>query len=153
MHVGERIKHRRKELGYNADYLADKLGVSRSTIFRYEKGDIEKLPTEILEKVALVLDTTPAYLMGWSEESSEKLLDIYNKLTENNRKEVLGFAQYKLNEQNKKIISLRENEESHIHTLAAHSEDPTRKYSEEDIDKINSFLDELDKEHDKKHKK
>ena len=40
MNVGERIKIRRKELGYNADYLAKHLGVSRSTIFRYEKGEI-----------------------------------------------------------------------------------------------------------------
>ena len=40
MQVGERIKRRRKELGYNADYLAEQTGLSRYTIFRYEKGDL-----------------------------------------------------------------------------------------------------------------
>ena len=64
MSIGKRIKERRKELGYNADYIAQKLGVSRSTVFRYEKGDIEKLPTEILEQLAVILNTTPGYLMG-----------------------------------------------------------------------------------------
>lgn len=35
--TGEQIKKRRKQLGMSADELAEKLGVSRSTIFRYEK--------------------------------------------------------------------------------------------------------------------
>ena len=42
MNVGEKIKLRRKELKISADDLADAVGVSRSTIFRYEKGDIER---------------------------------------------------------------------------------------------------------------
>ena len=44
--TGEQIKKRRKQLGMSADELAEKLGVSRSTIFRYEKGDIDKVPAE-----------------------------------------------------------------------------------------------------------
>lgn len=70
MTVGERIKQRRKELGYNAEYLANILGVSRSTMYRYENGDIEKLPTDVLEPLAKALQTTPAYLMGWVEIST-----------------------------------------------------------------------------------
>ena len=38
MNVGERIKLRRKELKISADTLAERVGVSRSTIFRYERG-------------------------------------------------------------------------------------------------------------------
>lgn len=34
--TGEQIKKRKKQLGMSADELAEKLGVSRSTIFRYE---------------------------------------------------------------------------------------------------------------------
>lgn len=71
MTTGERMKHRRKELGLSAEYVADKLGVSPSTIYRYENGDIEKQPGEILAPLAKILKTTPAYLMGWSEESDE----------------------------------------------------------------------------------
>lgn len=68
MNVGSRIKQRRKELGYSADFLAERIGVSRSTIFRYENGDIDKLPVDVLTPLATVLQTTPAYLMGWEEE-------------------------------------------------------------------------------------
>lgn len=78
MTIGERIKARRLELGLSADDVADKLGKNRSTIFRYESSDIEKLPTVVLEKLASVLRTTPAYLMGWEEALPENA--IYEKL-------------------------------------------------------------------------
>ena len=67
MTTGERLRSRRKELGISADKIAEALGVSRATVFRYEKGDIEKLPGSTLEPLAKILHTTPAYLMGWEE--------------------------------------------------------------------------------------
>lgn len=55
MNVGERMKAIRKQQGISADVLAEAIGVSRSTIFRYEKGDIEKLPIEVVAHVASAL--------------------------------------------------------------------------------------------------
>jgi len=69
MTTGERIKQRRKELGISADELALLIGVSRSTMFRYEKGDIEKLPGDVLVPIANALSTTPQFLMGWTDSS------------------------------------------------------------------------------------
>lgn len=110
MSVGARIKARRIELGFNADWLAEKIGVSRSTIFRYEKGDIEKMPTETLEKIATVLNTTPAYFMGWTDVpaiATLPILTIYNKLEEDRQEKVLDFAQGQLEEQeSSKVTSI-----------------------------------------------
>ena len=72
MTVGERIKARRKELDISADFLADALNISRSTMYRYENGFIEKLPTDIIEPLAKALRTTPAYLMGWADEADRR---------------------------------------------------------------------------------
>ena len=68
MTIGQRIQQKRKEMRMSADELAKKLGKDRSTIYRYEKGDIEKFPLDILEPIAKALNTTPAYLMGWEKE-------------------------------------------------------------------------------------
>lgn len=68
MTTGERIKQRRKELGMSAEHVAEQLGVSPATVYRYEKGDIEKLPGSYLEPLSKLLQTTPAYIMGWPEE-------------------------------------------------------------------------------------
>lgn len=71
MTVGERIKQRRKELGMSADELGSRLGVHRTTVFRYESGYIEKLPIDILEPIAKALQTTPDYFFDWEEEQKK----------------------------------------------------------------------------------
>lgn len=68
MTTGNRMKSRRKELGIPVDTVAAALGVSVATVYRYESGEIEKVPGTILEPLAKVLHTTPAYLMGWTAE-------------------------------------------------------------------------------------
>lgn len=74
MNVGKRIQERREQIGLSADELAEALGKDRSTIYRYEKGDISKLPLTILEPLAKILQTTPAYLMGWQKTSDDEVM-------------------------------------------------------------------------------
>lgn len=72
MEIYERIKKRRKEIGLSAETVAEKLGVSPATIYRYENKDIKKFPTDILEPLAKVLRTTPSYLLGLDETDENK---------------------------------------------------------------------------------
>lgn len=68
MKVGDRIRAKRQDLGMSVDELAARLGKNRATVYRYEKGDIENMPVNVLEPLAEVLQTTPAYLMGWTPD-------------------------------------------------------------------------------------
>lgn len=67
MTTGQRMKIRRKEIGLSAERVAEILGVSPATIYRYENGDIEKVPGDRLGPIADALKTTPAFLMGWDD--------------------------------------------------------------------------------------
>lgn len=65
--VGKRIKDRRIELGWTLDELAAKVGYSdKSTLSRVENGKTD-MPLKKLDKIAQVLDVTPAYLIGFTE--------------------------------------------------------------------------------------
>lgn len=75
MTIGERIKQRRKELGISVDQMADVIGKNRATIYRYECDDIENMPVTVLEPLASVLCTTPAYLMGWDLINTEQTMN------------------------------------------------------------------------------
>lgn len=66
--TGQRIKERRKQLDMSADDVANQLDVSRSTIFRYENGYIKKIPANVIEKLAEILKTTTAYLVGREDD-------------------------------------------------------------------------------------
>lgn len=68
MTVGQRIKARREECGLSVIDLAERLGKARSTIYRYEGDEIQDMPITVLEPLAEALSTTPAYLMGWSDD-------------------------------------------------------------------------------------
>ena len=71
MTVGQRIQQRRKELEMSAAELGRRIGKNRATIFRYENGDIEKLPVDVLKPIAEALLTTPEALMGWEEQEDK----------------------------------------------------------------------------------
>ncbi len=65
MGLKENIKNKRTEHKMTLEELAQKVGVSRQTIQRYESGVISNIPSDKIELIAKALDTTPAYLMGW----------------------------------------------------------------------------------------
>lgn len=67
MTVGERIRERRTALGINQTQLADKISVSKQTLYKYETGVITNIPSDKIEKIAETLNTTPEVLMGWKK--------------------------------------------------------------------------------------
>jgi transcriptional regulator with XRE-family HTH domain len=64
----ERIRMRREELNLSQDELAKKLGYrTRSSINKIEKG-VNDIPQSKIKAFAIALDTTPEYLMGWTDK-------------------------------------------------------------------------------------
>ena len=79
MILGERLKKRRKEKKISAEYLAKELGISVSTIYRYEDSSIEKIPVSTFDKLCRLLDTTPAEMMGnVPVPEASKLPDVFD---------------------------------------------------------------------------
>lgn len=65
--TGKRIKERRKELDISAVQLAERLGLSKATVHRYESGDIKNIKMPVIEAMAKVLKVNPLWLLGKSE--------------------------------------------------------------------------------------
>lgn len=76
MKVNEIIKKRRKELGLTLREVAEKLGVSESLISRYESNDVKNMGIDKLIPLAKVLNTTPAFLMGWETKKEKENINI-----------------------------------------------------------------------------
>jgi len=64
MSLSKNIKKRRQEVQMTLEEVAKIVGVSRQTIQRYESGIISSIPSDRIEKLAVALRTTPAYLMS-----------------------------------------------------------------------------------------
>ncbi|MBE7042154.1 MAG: helix-turn-helix domain-containing protein [Ruminococcaceae bacterium] len=72
MTIGKRIKYKREELSYTQEYIAKHVGCALQTIYKYENEIVTNIPLDKIEKIAEVLNVTPAYLMGW-EENPDRL--------------------------------------------------------------------------------
>lgn len=72
MGMAERIKERRLIMDYTQEELAEKLGLQKSAIAKYENGRVENIKRSIIAQMATILECSPAYLMGWSEEMQER---------------------------------------------------------------------------------
>ena len=70
MTKGERIKARREELGITQVALADMIGESKQTVYKYESGLVSNIPSDKVELIAKALRVQPEWIMGWDVSSS-----------------------------------------------------------------------------------
>ena len=78
--IGIQIKKRREELGLTQEELANILGYkSRSSINKIELGKNDITQHKVVA-FAKALNTTPAYLMGWTDSDTQKKNDILSDI-------------------------------------------------------------------------
>lgn len=87
MDMGQKIYNLRIQKGLTLEELGNMVGVGKSTVRKWENGMIANMKRDKILKVSEVLDTTPAYLMGWKEEEqtqkeSPKIMHHYNQLND-----------------------------------------------------------------------
>ena len=71
MTIGEKIKEIRKMKKISVETLAKELGVSKTTIYRYEDSRIEKIPVQIIDKMCEILGVSTSELMGNIADQTE----------------------------------------------------------------------------------
>ncbi len=76
MGLKENIKNRRLESNPTLEYISNKLFISKPTLQRYESDVISNIPSDKIEKLALILEATPSCLMGWKENKIEIKLQL-----------------------------------------------------------------------------
>ena len=74
MTAAERIAKRRRELGLSYQELADRTGLSKSTLQRYETGSIGSIPLDKLDILAQGLETSALFILGKEESSNAEIM-------------------------------------------------------------------------------
>lgn len=104
MHIGEKIKKRRLEIGMSQRELARKMGYSdNSTLNRIEKGTVDVSQGKVVQ-FAKALNVSIAYLMDWEEDEqitanenltdSEKiLLELFHKVPDEKKEMLLKMIE------------------------------------------------------------
>lgn len=63
MTTGDRIKQLRLQNGMTMEELAEKLGLQKAAIYKYENGLVVNLKRNVIEKLSQVFNVSPSYIM------------------------------------------------------------------------------------------
>lgn len=104
------IKSRRKELNLTLEQVGNLVGVGKSTVRKWETGDIENMKRDKIVKLAKALKVSPSYIMGIEDEQPQldtlpvKKIPVVSKISaglpiysEENLIDYIYFATNKLN--------------------------------------------------------
>lgn len=109
--IGNRINSARDQRGMTLDEIAKAVGVTKSTIQRYEKGTISRIKLPVIESIARVLNVDPNWLIGntdvpgsskvscpvsgeWTLTYNEqKLIQNYRDLNHEGKEKLLDYSE------------------------------------------------------------
>ena len=88
--IGNLIYDRRKELGLTLEEVGNAVGVSKSTVKKWENGFISNMRRDKIEKLAKVLEISPVRILGIktktylqpNDSQFMKLINLYDSLNE-----------------------------------------------------------------------
>ncbi|MBR3124610.1 MAG: helix-turn-helix transcriptional regulator [Mogibacterium sp.] len=124
MTIGNRIKQiRENTLRISQTELAEKIGVSKQTLYKYENDIITNIPSDKIEAIARLAGLSPSYLMGWDDPEPTpaaeagtvlgkaardpnqiKLLGNYQQLNDEGQKEILNHMDYVISQEKYKNL-------------------------------------------------
>jgi|SRR5699024_6253423 len=111
MDLGKKIRQRRLELDMTLEEVGNIVGVSKSTVQKWETGDIENMRRDKIVLLAKALKVSPLFIMGMEEkEEKEKKhkpktiaahLPEGVELTKKEQKELNDYIQFLLSKRDK----------------------------------------------------
>lgn len=124
MKVNEMIEHRRKELGLTMEEVANKVGVSKSTVKKWESGYIKNMRRDKMALLAEALQISPMDLL---DDTSDDIQGYYSD------PDVVALAEELRTDPNRRILF-----------------DATKDLSKDDIDIVLSLINGLKAKEGKK---
>lgn len=87
MKIGTFIRNLRISMGLSQEKVADKLGITKQAIYKYENNDITNIPMDKIKELAKIFYVTPSMIMGWENT-------IFNQLECSNRLKIINEASF-----------------------------------------------------------
>lgn len=108
MTKGERIKKLRIEKGITQEEMAKALNTTKQTVSKYEKGIVTNIPSDRIEDMAKLLDTTPEYILGWEkmQKNNDTITDAVLRMT--NDSDFFDVVETLYNLDSEKIASVKQ---------------------------------------------
>ena len=116
--IGENIKNLRISKGMSQAALAEKIGETRQTLWKYESGTVTNIPVVKIEALAEALSCDPSELLGWEQEgNAEREIFMEERAPYLTRKEaemLENFQSLNRENKNKMLLEIKEIGRAHV---------------------------------------
>lgn len=98
--IGDRIRHLRQENKFTLNELAQKVGISKTSLVKYENGTTKNIKHGNIEKLATLFNVSVDYLINGKEEDTEedKLIKLLIQKTLDKKIEWMNFEEFETKE-------------------------------------------------------
>lgn len=167
--IMNRIQSKRIELKLSYQDLANKTGLSKSTLQRYETGSIRNIPLDKLEILATALEVSPMWIIGYDDEvksnqqssdlnqtslskAEQQHIEDLRKLNDLGKNKVITYTKDLMD--NPKFINISTDEmcatlnvaeENAPYLFAAHNDGIDEETNKANIEKIKALYDKMKK--------
>lgn len=69
--LGRRIYDARNSLDLTLEAVGQYVGVGKSTVRKWENGTIKNMRRDKIKKLSEILQVSPGYIMGWTDDPSD----------------------------------------------------------------------------------
>ena len=66
--LGDRLRELREDRNLSQTEVANKIGITKQNLYKYENGIIENIPRDKIEALANYYDVSPSLIMGWNKD-------------------------------------------------------------------------------------
>ena len=97
MDKGKKLFELRCKAGLSQVDAASKVGVTKQTLYKYEKGIVTNIPSDVIERLAKLYGSSPQEIMGWEDRlidatvknlQDQKFLERYHNASPETRNSV-----------------------------------------------------------------
>ncbi|MDA3732345.1 helix-turn-helix transcriptional regulator [Niameybacter massiliensis] len=150
MELYEKIKARRLELGLTLEDVGNIVGVGKSTVRKWETGNIADMKRDKIALLSKALKVSPLFIMGIDEEEPQPviskqesiLLSYYSQLNELGKDKLIEHAEdLTHNTKYSNVIELTATTEEtdYLMPIAAHNDN----INDEQLEKINRDIENI----------
>ena len=80
MTKGQRIKTLRDSIAMSQVDMAERIGVSKQTLYKYENDIITNIPSDKIEEIARLVGVEPSFIMGWEDSTESIRIPVYGRV-------------------------------------------------------------------------
>ena len=100
--MGERLRMLRKERGMTLDEVSSRIGMQKSNLSKYERGENENMKRSTIAALAQLFDVSVPYLLGYTDER-HPLAELYSRLNDENKATIKSMIEFLLDQQERTI--------------------------------------------------